>query len=734
MKRIFLACILLQCILLLKAQKNDSNNFEMETLIISADRFTEKKKDISRQVEIIDGKTIQFQNKQSTADLLQETGKILVQKSQQGGGSPILRGFEANKVLIVLDGIRLNNAIYRSGHLQNILRIDQNNLDRVEVLFGPSSLMYGSDALGGVVNFVGLKPKINTGLTGFYNSRTGTANGEFTNSLGLGYSYKKLAFLASYTQSSFGNLKQGTRNTQSNGANGSNITWYRYKYQARLNNQDVVLENENPSKQIGSAYSQENAMAKILFEPKVYQQHLVSFYYSKTGDVPRYDRLSEMKGNSPKYAEWNYGPEKFLLSSYQFDDSKVRKFSDQIRLIGSIQQIEESRISRNFGDPNQNNRKEKVGVYSINLDVRKRKNYNELRYGAEWAFNTVQSQAFINIIDSNIQIPTSTRYPDGGSTMTWGGAYLSVNQELNKKWILSEGIRLNICRLNAHFKDKTFYPFLPNKIEQLNFSLVGNLGIIRLIGTQSKVYINIGNAFRSPNVDDVGKTFDSKSGDAVIMPNENLKAEKTINSELGVELALSNDIQLIANLFYTKIYDALVMKQSKIDNKDSVLYEGKITAVQTYQNVSNGKIMGYYLGFIYKPIKKLKFESYLNYTYGRVIFDGEQPLDHIPPLFGKTAITYEYNRIKVTLNSQYHGEKKLVDYSNSGEDNLQYATVNGMPSWYTINASGSFAITKSEKLLVQTGIENILDRNYRVFASGISAAGRNYWVSLKVKF
>lgn len=78
------------------------------------------------------------------------------------------------------------------------------------------------------------------------------------------------------------------------------------------------------------------------------------------------------------------------------------------------------------------------------------------------------------------------------------------------------------------------------------------------------------------------------------------------------------------------------MKQSKIDNKDSVFYEGKLTAVQSYQNASNGKIMGYYLGFIYKPIKKLKFESYLNYTYGRVIFDGEQPLDHIPPLFGNS--------------------------------------------------------------------------------------------------
>jgi hemoglobin/transferrin/lactoferrin receptor protein len=263
--------------------------------------------------------------------------------------------------------------------------------------------------------------------------------------------------------------------------------------------------------------------------------------------------------------------------------------------------------------------------------------------------------------------------------------------------------------------------------------LVGNLGIIRVLPKNSKVYLNIGNAFRAPNVDDVGKTFDSKSGEAVIMPNEQLKAEKTLNSELGIEVSVNSKLQLMANLFYTQIYDALVMQPSNINGQDSVVYEGKLTAVQMYQNASSGKVLGYYLGLSYKPAKAIKIESHLNYTYGRVEFNGEQPLDHIPPMFGRTAISYEYKRIKLNINSSYHGAKKLADYSNSGEDNLQYAGANGMPSWYTLNLSGGYSITASESVLVQTGIENILDRNYRVFASGISAAGRNFWISLKFK-
>ena len=123
---------------------------DFNTVVVSANKFEEKAKNIAQQFDVISKKELTFMNQQTTADVMQNTGNILVQKSQQGGGSPIIRGFETNKVLMVVDGVRMNNAIYRGGHLQNIITLDNSAMEKIEVLFGPGSVMYGSDALGGV--------------------------------------------------------------------------------------------------------------------------------------------------------------------------------------------------------------------------------------------------------------------------------------------------------------------------------------------------------------------------------------------------------------------------------------------------------------------------------------------------------------------------------------------------------------------------------------------------------
>lgn len=125
---------------------------ENET-VVSANRTAEKRKDVAQKIQVVRAAEIQFQQQTSMADVLANSGSIFVQKSQLGGGSPIIRGFETNKVLLVVDGIRMNNAIYRGGHLQNVLTLDQANMDRVELVFGPGSVMYGSDAIGGVMSF-----------------------------------------------------------------------------------------------------------------------------------------------------------------------------------------------------------------------------------------------------------------------------------------------------------------------------------------------------------------------------------------------------------------------------------------------------------------------------------------------------------------------------------------------------------------------------------------------------
>ncbi|MFM8911832.1 MAG: TonB-dependent receptor, partial [Flammeovirgaceae bacterium] len=123
-----------------------------------------------------------------------------------------------------------------------------------------------------------------------------------------------------------------------------------------------------------------------------------------------------------------------------------------------------------------------------------------------------------------------------------------------------------------------------------------------------------------------------------------------------------------------------------------------------------------------------------NFTYGRVLNPGakEIPLDHIAPAFGRGGILFSQKKLRAEIFANFSSSKNLEDYSPSGEDNLQYAPVTGMPGWYTINLRGSFEINKT--LLVQTGIDNLMDIQYRTFASGINSPGINFFGTLRIRF
>lgn len=142
MKWILLLCVVPYTIFAQEGSRKDtlSGVKQLEEVVISANKFWEKKKYVSQRVDVIAKDYITKVNAQNTGDLLISTGNVFVQKSQQGGSSPVIRGFEASRILLVVDGIRMNNAIYRAGHLQNVITVDQNMLDRVEVMYGPCCL------------------------------------------------------------------------------------------------------------------------------------------------------------------------------------------------------------------------------------------------------------------------------------------------------------------------------------------------------------------------------------------------------------------------------------------------------------------------------------------------------------------------------------------------------------------------------------------------------------------
>ncbi|MFY7840685.1 MAG: TonB-dependent receptor plug domain-containing protein, partial [Lacibacter sp.] len=371
---------------------SDSASKELSEVVISASKFPEKKLNVAQRIDVISSKYISRVNAQNTGDLLINTGNVFVQKSQQGGSSPVIRGFEASRVLLVVDGVRLNNLIYRAGHLQNAITIDQNMLSSMEVLYGPASTIYGSDALGGVVHFRTKDPVLSTGnntlVKGAGFVRYSSANNEKTVHEDINLGWKKFAWLQSYTYSDFGDMKMGKNYPSDYPTFGR-----RDSFMTRINGIDTVVKNADPEVQKFSGYKQWDMLQKLLFKQSENVSHTLNVQYSNTTNVPRYDRLQDKRNGTLRYAEWYYGPQERLLTAYELRIAKAGWF-DNINLNLNYQDIEESRYTRDYRRYDRlDGRVEKVKVAGFVLDTRKIWKSNELTVGADGQYNTLKSTA-----------------------------------------------------------------------------------------------------------------------------------------------------------------------------------------------------------------------------------------------------------------------------------------------------------------------------------------------------
>ena len=704
--------------------------YDMAMVVVSASRFEEKKEDVPQQIEVIQAREIAFTNRQNTADLLQNSGNVYVQKSQQGGGSTVLRGFEASRVLVVVDGVRMNNAIFRAGHLQNVMRLDNNMLDKVEVVYGPGSVLYGSDALGGVMHFYSKTPQFSVTekaeLHAGAFARYSSANTEQTGHANFSIATQKIASISSFTYSNFGDMMMGNVRNPAYGDWGK-----RLEYVERINGADSIVVNKNPNLQLGSAYAQYDLLQKVAIKINRKLTNTVNIQYSNTSDVPRYDRLTQYRNGKLRFAEWYYGPEQRLLISNMLTIDSTRAF-DNGRIVLGYQDVKESRNTRTRGSADLVSQQERVLVYSLNVDFAKKVSQHELRYGAEIYLNDVTSKANSTDINTGVKTPAETRYASGGSTMNSEAVYFTHTWEVSKKFIVTDGLRYNLTQLEAIFDDKTFFDFPFDKATQSQRALTGNLGLVYMPAPSWRFAALGSTGFRSPNVDDLSKVFESAPG-YIITPNPDLKAEYTYNAELTASKVFAEKVRLEATAFYTWLNNTLNVLPSQFNGADSILYDGQMSQVVSVQNASNGYIYGGNINIKADVTDQVAFVSTLNYTYGRINFNGaEMPMDHIPPVFGKTSIVLKIKKFRGEFFALYNGWKRLKDYNQNGEDNLPQATQWGTPSWYTLNARTVYQINPNFQ--VQLSCDNILDLNYRQFASGFNASGRSIIGTLRYSF
>lgn len=694
------------------------------------------------RVEKLNMNEVAFQNPQTTADLLGTSGYAFIQKSQLGGGSPMLRGMATNRVLLVVDGVRMNNAIFRSGNLQNVISLDANALDATEIIFGPGSVMYGSDAIGGVMNFSTLHPiwadsmrplRIKSNVL----VRSSSANREMTAHADVKIGFRKWAFVSSFTYSDYGDLRSGTK--------GGVNYFYRPNYVETIDNKDYMVANPDSSLQKGSAYSQQNFMQKIAYRHNNFLSVEYGLHVSQTSAYNRYDRLYVMQTAGPyknklRWAEWYYGPQKWNMNNLKLLYTKKNLVFDVLKITAALQNFEESRYDREFMVRELRMQKETVRASSGNFDfIKSISGKILLGYGVEAVHNRVGSVANLTHVVSKEQVGTVTRYPNGSTWQSYG-AYATIRWQAEKKLVFSAGLRYSVYRIDATF-DTTYFEFPFSKTVMKNGTLNGSVGFVYLPQQNWKLYLNAATGFRAPNIDDMGKVFESTPG-YLVVPNPNLKPEQAYNIEVGTIKSLRRFLKADAAAYYTIINDAMERMNYTFNGQSTIRYQGNKSTIQAVQNVSKAWVYGLQLG-IELAYRGFGIKSTFSYQHGK-----EQsadslvyyPLRHAAPTFGSTHLTYLMKWFKFDFYAVYNGRMDYEDLALTERVNTSYAKDysvdpkgrNYTAAWYTLNFK--LAYYPFSALAVTAGVENIFDVLYRPYSSGINAPGRNYLIAIKYLF
>ena len=724
----------------------------LEEVILSVGRNAVSRKQIAEKVAVIDAQTIELQRPSTGADLVGLSPGVRIQKSQGGGGSPVIRGFEANRILMVVDGVRMNNAIYRSGHLQNAITVNPNTVERVEVIYGSSSVAYGSDALGGVIHYYTKSPLINSEekSSSSFSSDFSSANLGTVNSFSTELSFNKWASLTSISYSNFGDIRMGTRRAHGY-ANWGLTPFYsensRYSYQANPS------LNENPNIQKNTAYNQLDLFQKFLVKLNDENQLVFNFQYSNSSDIPRYDKLIEQRNGTLRYAEWFYGPQKRILIAPQLKLFPQKRFMNSGRITFAYQNIDESRNSRAFESFIRKTQKENVQVWSLNGDFEFELNQkHSFSYGFEGTFNKVRSFAFGKelVVQQNEVValkpstPFPTRYPSKGSTYDSFASFVNWIWDLNNELTVNFGMRFTNTNLEARWKEYYNINALLEAVNLDALALTQTLALTYRPTEKIQWNLILSNGFRNPNIDDVGKIRENNG--ILVVPNPSLFSEYAYNFELGIKryfdqsknyLSLRGFSTLISRHIGRSNY--IIFSDTTTPDQATIRYNGEEVETYANNNLGNRYLYGGSLDGYYSLNTFLALRGNLSFIQA-VKSEKYGPLPSISPAFGRIFIEYQKSNWLSYLSFEFSDNKNIEAYSIGGEDGLEETPLlsenpllyAGTPAWSELSWLAQYRWKKSTSFRI--ALENILDTHYRPFASGISAPGRNLKLGVNYSF
>lgn len=655
-------------------QTDTTSVVSLQEIVVTSQRSPQESAYTPYSISSIARKSLDDFSPRTTPEALMNMNGVFVQKTNHGGGSPFVRGLTGNQTLLLLDGIRLNNSIYRYGPNQYLNTIDAFAIDKIEVAKGTGSVQYGTDAMGGVIQVFTKEPLLNKDRSSLHGNVFGkymTGDMEKSGRTELEYNSPKFAALVGGTYRNFGD----------------------------------IIGGKNTGKQSPSGYDEYALDAKIVTALKKNIQLTVASQFLRQLHVPVYHKVK-----LENYLLNEFDPQQRLLTYARLNIQGHKKLFNQVRVIASWQQNEEGRSSQKNGSDLLIREKDKIRTLGLTTDISSVMSHLwTANSGIEFYHDQVGSTRN-EINNSGMGTSTSKRglYPDNSKS---GNFSVYTLQHLNiGNWMFDGGIRYNSFKINISDVTLGDVAISPD-------ALVINAAVMYNFSQVHHVYTNFSQGFRAPNIDDMGTLgiVDFRYE----VPAYDLSPEKSANFELGYKVNLRKFNGTIAA--YRMNLNQLITR---------VKVEGEmIDGYQVYkkENVEEAYIQGFEAAINWNPWTCLEINSGITSTYGQNITKDE-PLRRIPPLNGRVATTYRIGNFFSSAEFLFASKQDRLAAGDISDNRIP---AGGTPGWEVVNLYAGYQI-KSVRL--NAGLQNILDEDYRTHGSGINGVGRSAWLAVNYSF
>lgn len=648
-------------------------------VVVTAKRQDDLSSEVSQSVTVVSQELLLQNGPRTTPEALMNQTGVWVQKTNHGGGSPIIRGLVGNQVLLLVDGIRLNNSTYRYGPNQYLNTVDPGLVDRIEAIRGSGSVLYGSDALGGVVQVISKTPAFSSHKTNVSGSVMGkwmSGGMEKSGRAELEIGSRRIAFQGGFSERHFGELIAGGD-----------------------------LGTLSPT-----GYNERAGDAKLLVRTGTSGLLTASFQQLKQFDVPRYDQVSQ-----GGYSVYNFDPQMRQLSYLKWETTSKSPWVQTLRLTGSLNRSVEGLYSQKTNSTTVRKQRDEVNTLGFIAEVISNPTTHwNVQSGIEYYFDKVGSEAADLNTLTNEETAVRGSYADGSTAANL--AIFTNHQVEWRKFQFSSGLRFNAVTVAV--EDATFGN---QKINPAAW--VGNLGVMYEITPHIRAILSGNTGFRAPNVDDMSK-FGAVEATVFEIPSANLAPERSSTIETGFKFSGKKYAGTIT-AYQTQLSDLIDRVPATYEG--SPTYDGK--NVYQKQNVGEAIIKGFEAEGEVSILSEMSMYGSLTYTYGDNKTK-QEPMRRIPPLFGRVGVYYRHNGWWVKGEVAMAGEQDRLAAGDKSDVRISSRLEDGvMPGWTCLNFYAGY---QYKSVSIQASLINLLNKAYRIYASGVDEYGRSIAITLRI--